>query len=158
MKTDIQLTKEIVFESLMQGDPELIRACAENLRPQIDHQVIQAPAQELIMFRAEESVEKIDFNVGEVLVTTAKVQVKDIIGYSMVMDVDNQKALDNAFLMGVFESGVEQSQTVEALARELKHKFEADLRNDREMVSATRVNFEVMGGQDPNIKHNLSED
>ncbi len=48
------------------------------------------------MFQAEESVEKIDFNVGKVLVTSAEVRVADAIGYSMVMDTDEQKALNSS--------------------------------------------------------------
>jgi phosphonate C-P lyase system protein PhnG len=110
------------------------------------------------MFQAEESVEKIDFNVGEVLVTSAEVQVEDAIGYSMIMETDKQKALDCALLMGIYEAGLPQMKEIEDLAESMHHKMIKQLREEREIVSSTRVNFEVMGGQDPNIEHNVEKD
>jgi phosphonate C-P lyase system protein PhnG len=107
------------------------------------------------MFRAEESVEKIDFNVGEVLVTSAEVRVEDAIGYSMIMDTDKQKALDCALLMGIYEAGLPQMKEIENLAEMMHAKKTRQLREEGEIVSSTRVNFEVMGGQDPNIAHNV---
>jgi phosphonate C-P lyase system protein PhnG len=105
----------------------------------------------------EESVDKIDFNVGEVLVTSAEIRVKDVNGYSMVMDIDEQKALDCALLMGVYEAWLPEQSNVAALAERLHRKMRNQLREEREIVNATRVEFEVMGGQDPNVKQNLEE-
>ena len=59
------MTKEKIFHLLMQGDPETIATVADSLRKKVTHEVIKTPRQELVMFQVEESVEKIDFNVGE---------------------------------------------------------------------------------------------
>jgi alpha-D-ribose 1-methylphosphonate 5-triphosphate synthase subunit PhnG len=151
------MEKENVFEVIMQADGEDIASLADELRTSIPHEVIKPPQQELVMFQVEESVEKIDFNVGEVLVTSAEIRVEDTIGYSMVMGNDDQKALDGALLMAVYEAGLSQKKSIEDLAVTLHAKMIRQLREEREIVSSTRVNFEVMGGQDPNIKHNVEE-
>jgi phosphonate C-P lyase system protein PhnG len=132
------MSKCKVFETLMLGKSSDIGLLADRLRESIPHEVIKKPARELVMFQVEESVEKLDFNVGEILVSSAEVRVGDAIGYSMVMDIDEQKALDCALLMAVYEAGLPQ-------------------RREREIVSSTRVNFEVLGGQDPNVKHNVKD-
>lgn len=148
------MSKEKIFAALMQGDAGDLAPLAAHLRETISFEVLKAPTQELVMFQMEESVEKIDFNVGEILVTSAEVRVKDAIGYSMVMAADEAKALDGALLMGVYEAGLPEAQAVADLAERLDRDRANALRAEREMVSATRVRFEMMGGQDPNVKHN----
>lgn len=151
------MSKEKVFELIMQGDPSDMAPLVSRLRESIPHEVIKAPTTELVMFQAEESVEKLDFNVGEILVTSAEVRVNDAIGYSMVMDIQEQKALDCALLMAVYEARLPEAQDIEALAEIINQKQTAQLREEREIVSSTRVNFEVMGGQDPNVTHNAKD-
>lgn len=148
------MNREEIFGVIMQAKAEQIRPAAEALRRSVPHRIVKEPAQELVMFQAEESVEKIDFNVGEILVTTARVRVNESIGFAMVMDTHQEKALDAALLMGIYEAGLPEAEQVEALAAGLKDYQQGRLREEREIISATRVNFEVMGGQDPNIKHN----
>jgi alpha-D-ribose 1-methylphosphonate 5-triphosphate synthase subunit PhnG len=152
------MLKEKIFEIIMQGDPSDIFPLADRMRQSIQHHVIKTPQQELVMFQVEESVEKIDFNVGEVLVTSAEVRVDDTIGYSMIMETDEQKALDCALLMGIYEAGLPQMKEIENLAETIHKKMTEQLREEREIVSSTRVNFEVMGGQDPNIEHNVEKE
>ncbi len=148
------MNKEHVFQILMEADGADISQLAEQLRTIVTHRVVRKPARELVMFQAEESVEKIDFNVGEILVTTAHVRVGEVIGFSMVMDDNEAKALDCALLMGIYEAQLPEADQIVKLVRILQDKQMSRLREEREIVSSTRVNFEVMGGQDPNIKHN----
>ena len=101
----------------MQGDPSDISPLADTMRQAIQHRVIRSPQHELVMFQAEESVEKLDFNVGEVLVTSAEVRVKNAIGYSMIMETDEQKALDCALLMGIYEAGLPEKKEIESLSK-----------------------------------------
>lgn len=148
------MRKETVFDAIMQGDYEDISPLAELLRKRIDYSVIKQPRQELIMFRVEENVEKLDFNVGEVLMTSAEVRVGDSIGYSAVMNLNEEMALDCALLMGVYEEGGSGKDAIEALALGLIKKREEKMRCEREIVSSTRVDFELMAGQDENVSHN----
>jgi phosphonate C-P lyase system protein PhnG len=151
------MLKEQIFEALMQGDAADIAPLANRFRKSIPHEVIKAPEQELVMFQMEESVERIDFNVGEILVTSAEVRVANAIGYSMIMDIHEDKALDCALLMGIYEASLPEKEEIEALAESLYQKMRHRLREEREIVSSTRVQFEVMGGQDPNVRHNMEE-
>ncbi|MGD9202707.1 MAG: phosphonate C-P lyase system protein PhnG [Chitinispirillia bacterium] len=148
------MSRKKVFEMLMQGDKSKIAECASKLRKTIPFTILKKPTQELIMFQVEESVERIDFNVGEVLVTSAEVRINDTIGYSMVMDLDDQKAFDCAFLMGVYDAELEEKKIIEALVEDFHIEMVHKMREEREIVSSTRVNFEIMGGQDPGVKHN----
>jgi alpha-D-ribose 1-methylphosphonate 5-triphosphate synthase subunit PhnG len=84
--------------------------------------------------------------------------VKDAIGYSMIMENDEQKALNCALLMGIYEAGLPQMKEIEHLAETLNKKVIQQLQEEREIVSSTRVHFEVMGGQDPNIEHNVEKE
>ena len=152
------MLKEKVFEIIMQGAPSDISPLADRLRQSVRHQVIKSPQLELVMFQVEESVEKIDFNVGEVLVTSAEVRVENAIGYSMIMETNEQKALDCALLMAVYEAGVPQMKEIENLAEIMHEKSIQQLREERQIVNSTRVQFEVMGGQDPNIEHNVEKE
>jgi alpha-D-ribose 1-methylphosphonate 5-triphosphate synthase subunit PhnG len=147
------MTQEKVFEALMQADRYDIAPVAEMLKREVEYTVVKNSAHELVMFQVEENVEKLDFNVGEVLVTSAEVRVQDAIGYSMVMGMDGEKALDCALLMGVYEAGLPQKKAVEALAAECLRKMEEGMREERRIASSTRVKFELMGGQDPNVAH-----
>ena len=148
------MSRKKVFEMLMQGDKSKIAECASKLRKTIPFTILKKPAQELVMFQVEESVEKMDFNVGEVLVTSAEVRVNDSIGYSMVMDLDDQKALDCAFLMGVYDAELEEKTIIDALVEDFRIETIQKMKEEREIISSTRVNFEIMGGQDPGVKHN----
>ena len=152
------MKKEEIFEILMQAESADIAPLASEYRKTVPYTVIKPPQQELIMFQAEESVEKIDFNVGEILVTSAEVRVNDSIGYSMIMDLDEDKALDCALIMGVYEAALPQHPVIEEMVRALAAKSNAILQEEREIVGSTVVNFELMGGQDPNVKHNANED
>lgn len=152
------MEKDRLFEILMQADSSDIAPLAAQLREQTAYTIIKQPQRELIMFQAEESVERLDFNVGEILVTSAEVRVEDTIGYSMVMDLDEEKALDCALLMGVYEAGLSQANDIERLGIQLQEKMEHQLKAEMEIIGSTAVNFEVMGGQDPNIKHNTDEE
>jgi len=147
------MTKETVFDALMQANHQEVVALAERVRRSVPHTVIKKPAQELVMFQVEETVEKLDFNVGEILVTSAEVQVGDVIGYSMIMSMNQDMALDCALLMGVYEAGLPEKGLVESLASELIKKREGEAQEERQIVGSTRVNFELMGGQDPNVSH-----
>jgi phosphonate C-P lyase system protein PhnG len=148
------MNREQVFETLMGGDHATIAPVAEAIRGGVAHTVVKKPRQELYMFQAEENVEKINFNVGEVLVTSAEVRVGDCIGYSAVMSLNEDLALDCALLMGVYEAGLPGKDRVEELARSLAAMAAARRREERAIIESTRVKFELMGGQDPNITHN----
>jgi hypothetical protein len=59
--------------------------------------------------------------------------------------------------MAVYEARLPEAKDIEDLAEIIHQKQTAQLREEREIVSSTRVNFEVMGGQDPNVKHNAKD-
>ena len=52
------------FEIVMQSDSKELTGLANVIKNKYDHEITQKPAQGLLMFRMEESVELLDFNAG----------------------------------------------------------------------------------------------
>ncbi|MBN2735895.1 MAG: phosphonate C-P lyase system protein PhnG [Spirochaetales bacterium] len=146
------MKQEEIFALFMQAEHDDIIYLANEFKKEFDYEIIRKPEQGLVMFRAEETVEKLDFNVGEILMTTAEIKIANVLGYSMIMGMNNEKALDCAVILGVYEAISTQQDKIIKLAKQLKLKNESRLREEREIASSTRVHFEVMGGQDPNVK------
>ena len=145
-------TKEKIFELIMEGTAEELFPLANEIKGNYTYKIVKKPSEGLIMFRTEETVEKIDFNVGEILVTTAEVNIENTLGYSMIMSMDFEKALDAAIIMGAYEANLKEKPRIEKLSKEILNRKNISLREEREIISSTRVNFEVMGGQDPNVQ------
>lgn len=151
------MTKEEIFEILMNTEYKDIDLLAEELKKIISYELIKKPEHSLVMFRMQENVENLIFNVGEILVTVCEVKVFDSIGYAMILDTDFKKAENRAFLMAIYLSENEIKEKVTSLAIKIKEFILKDLEKEKEIINSTRVNFELMGGQDTNVSHNKIE-
>lgn len=143
--------KKEIFEAIMQAEPEDIEDLAQVIRGQYSPQITRQPEFGLLMFRAEESIECRVFNVGEILVTTTEVRIFDSLGYAMILGSDKEKALNAAVLMAAVEAELPERTRVEELALGLEVKTAEKEKEEQEVVNSTRVRFELMGGQDPNV-------
>lgn len=151
------MNKREIFEILMESGSEKIKDLSVELMEKIPYQTVRKPEEGLLMFRMRESVENTAFNVGEVLVVQAEVRINNSLGYAMIIGMDKKSALNRAFLMGIIESGLPESEEILKLAALLKEEKLEALREEREIINSTRVKFETMGGQDPNVSHNKND-
>ena len=149
------MDKKEIYEIMVQSKPDAVKELAEKLEKKYTFEITRKPETGLLMFRAEESVEHLHFNVGEILVTSAEVRLDNALGYSMVMGGDKNFAFYCALIMTALEAELPETKEIEALAHKLKKDMEAELRKEQKIIASTRVNFEVMGGQDPGVMKNM---
>jgi len=151
------MNREDIFEIFMQADLNKISFLADKLKSKYDFEILKKPEQGLIMYQMEESVEKINFNVGEILVTQVEVRYNKSIGYAVVFGINNEKALNNAIVMCVYEEDLPEKKDIINLAEQLKLEDIEKMKDEREIINSTRVKFEVMGGQDQSVAHNKEQ-
>ena len=90
----------------------------------------------------------------EILVTTCEAKINSNLGYAMVMGINNEKAVNNAIIMAVYESDLPEKKEIENLILKLKDEQKNKMIEEREIINSTRVRFETMGGQDTGVSHN----
>jgi len=109
--------------------------------------VRQEPRPQLIMHRVREPVERRPFNLGEVLVTPAEVDLDGVLGFAMVPGKNERAALSGAIVDAAVAAGHETaSDIVEALV-----DVDARRREKRRLAWAeskhTTVDFQTMEGE-----------
>lgn len=109
-----------------------------------DLELLQAPTPQLVMQRVIEPVENRPFNLGEVLVTVAEVDLEGARGFAMVPGKNERIALAGAIVDAAVAGG-------HALTAEIENALEAAVANrDEERARAwatsreTTVEFESM--------------
>jgi alpha-D-ribose 1-methylphosphonate 5-triphosphate synthase subunit PhnG len=107
--------------------------------------VLQEPNPQLLMHRVTDPVEHRPFNLGEVLVTTAEIELDDAErGYAMVPGRARAKAVSGAIVDAAVEAGHERR---DAIVEDLR-AAEADREDRRERQwaesRATTVDFGTM--------------
>ncbi|MBU3015039.1 phosphonate C-P lyase system protein PhnG [Poseidonibacter lekithochrous] len=83
------------------------------------------------------------FYAGEVLVTSTIVQVEEVKGWSMVMDLNEEISLYTAVLDASFEANICKEE-IESLLIDAKNIKEKDIKNTNKKVNSTRVSFDLM--------------
>lgn len=132
---------------------ELIAACdAETLVEHADAvvdggttvRVLQAPTPQLVMQQVTEPVRHEEFNLGEVLVTAAEVELQGEKGFAMVPGKAEKPALSGAVLDAAVESGHPYApEIVSALEAAAAERSQARRKRWGE-ARETTVDFEEM--------------
>jgi len=103
--------------------------------------VLRGPLSGMLMMRARESTERSVFNLGEVTVTEAEVEIDGHTGYAMVMGLRPRKALAGAIVDAAAEART-MTPEIEALLSEAL-ALDASRRAARwQRVAGTRVEFD----------------
>ncbi|MCD6228137.1 MAG: phosphonate C-P lyase system protein PhnG [Candidatus Omnitrophica bacterium] len=131
------------FELIAIARKEKINLIAEEVRKSLKVKVIKQNTA-LIMMRARDSVEKEVFNLGEVLVSEAWVEVSSVLGYSLVLGDDIEKALGGAILDAVCELRHPLSEKIVNMLKEEKKYYEKERAKEWMRIKSTKVKFEVM--------------
>lgn len=133
---------------LIAGTPQapLIEHAEAILDGESDVRILQEPNPQLLMQRVTEPVEHRPFNLGEVLVTAAEVELDDERGYAMVPGRARAKAVSGAIVDAAIEAGhdrrdaiVDDLRAAEADRQERRQRQWAESR-------ATTVEFDAMEG------------
>ena len=134
------------FEALtIIPEPAAIRLAERILDGSLGHvAVITPPTVGMVMARAQDGARGEVFNLGEVLVTEARVSIEGREGWGMVLG----RAPDHALSVAVVDAGLEAGhRDGPAIERDLAElATEADARTNEEWVrvAPTRVQFDVL--------------
>lgn len=109
--------------------------------------VSMPPRTGLMMMRMQDSFAT-ELNLGEVLVTEARVRFRQNEGYGMVTGEEPRRALARALADAVLRSpdaGGVREQMISLLDRE-RARQDAEITKEVALIAATRVSFDLMPG------------
>jgi alpha-D-ribose 1-methylphosphonate 5-triphosphate synthase subunit PhnG len=130
--------------TLSKTDLQSLQEVVKQIAAVFQVKVMKPASTSLVMMGAKDSVQKVPFYLGEVLVTQCVVAVNDIIGYGFVMGDDSERAYYLAVIEGAIQS--ENSLTTmldEFIARQTERIHSEKVR-DYATIAQTRVRFESM--------------
>jgi alpha-D-ribose 1-methylphosphonate 5-triphosphate synthase subunit PhnG len=132
------------FEILTCAPRERVVAMAESLSAGLlgDIQVITWPTVGMIMARAQDGAKNEVFNLGEVLVTEARVSIDGHEGWGMVMGSSPDHALAIAIIDAALEAGQASRISVERELLDIAAAAEAAVEAELATIAATRVMFD----------------
>lgn len=124
-------------------DGEVYSLC-QKIEEVAEVKLIQKPTPQTLLVPVQDPVNNGRFYGGEVLVTSAIVQVNNQRGWAMVMDEDFELSRSVATLDGAFAAGVRKNEIIDlALQGEEILRQEKEIKG--EQVEDTRVSFDLMG-------------
>ena len=119
----------------------------EKLYKKIDEsyevKILTKPTEQTLLVPVKDPISGSDFYAGEVLVTSTIVQVEQTKGWSMVMDLNEEKSLYTAVLDACFEANI-YKEKIELLLLDAKKSYEKAIENRNKKVNSTRVSFDLM--------------
>jgi alpha-D-ribose 1-methylphosphonate 5-triphosphate synthase subunit PhnG len=118
-------------------------ALQKQIEEQADVELIQKPIAQTLLVPVRDPINEGSFISGEVLTTSAIVQVNKVNGWSMVMDVNHELAVAVAIMDGAFVAGTHRQEIVE-LACCGKEKIEEEHLQLNAKVKATKVAFDLL--------------
>ncbi len=132
------------FDQILSHCPlDDLRAHVEGLEPALDIRILRQPTLCLTMVRAEDSLEKQEFNLGEALTTECEVEVNGVAGYGISLGEDPVRAYCVAVLDALREQDRLSGDTMRFLERE-REIHRAEDRRTAARAERTRVDFKLL--------------
>lgn len=135
---------------------ELIAACEEATLAGLANEVLeddpplsvrQDPRPQLLMQQVREPVERRPFNLGELLVTPAEVELADALGFAMVPGKAERAALSGAIVDAAVAGGHELTPAIVETLAETETRNREQRRREWAESKHTAVEFETMEDQ-----------
>lgn len=134
--------EELNFYLQQAPTDELLTLC-KNVALEAQVTRIQKPTQQTLLLPVKDPITDGEFISGEVLVTSAIVQVDGVNGWAMVMDDNSELAEAVATLDGAFAAGMYTNRII-ALAKTGKCNIEDTQATENRKAENTRVSFDLM--------------
>jgi len=110
--------------------------------------IIKEPNLATVMVRANESVKNTTFNLGEILVTECSVKVDESLGYGIVSENNNKKAIYLAAIDAVLHSNNskfdELKNYINKSVYEENLRYEQEIIDEFSLINKTKVQFNAM--------------
>lgn len=136
---------------------ELIAACEGATLAEFANDVLegdpplairQEPRPQLLMQQVSEPVERRPFNLGEVLVTPAEVELEGTRGFAMVPGKGERAALSGAIVDAAVAGDHEETPAIVDALKDVASRQREQRRQDWARSKHTAVEFETMEGQE----------
>lgn len=129
---------------LIQGEPSLRMHLAAQTREYADVFTVSEPAAGLVMNRMRDTAQKMQFYLGEVLVTECKVQINGHLGLGILTGDDEQAALDLAIIDAAFAAQLEITRPWIELLEAEELRISGRRAQEEARILETRVDFQTM--------------
>jgi len=129
---------------LIDGKPEIAQKISQDLCAQYKVVALEEPNEGLVMVRMRETAQNTLFNLGEVLVTEAKVMINDSIGIGIVEGHRSDLARDLAIIDAAWTAGLPECEKWEALLLAEENAIILRRLAESRSILDTRVRFETM--------------
>jgi alpha-D-ribose 1-methylphosphonate 5-triphosphate synthase subunit PhnG len=132
-------------ETLAQVSPDAAQRLAHSILDGSlgEVQIITPPTVGMLMARAVDGARAETFNLGEVVVSEARVSIAGHQGWSMVMGANAEHALAAAIVDAGIEAGHASARPITAELARLAAELEQRLTAEIDVVAPTRVRFET---------------
>jgi len=137
------MNREERFEIIAVSEKASILELAEEILKDTEVKILKEQTG-MIMARASDSVVGAVFNLGEVLVTEAEVEIGGEKGYAMVLGMEPEKACAGAILDAAVETNHPLKNKISETLEEERKKTKERKRKLWGVVKPTKVEFEVM--------------
>lgn len=134
-------SREERFEAFALASERDLVTLADHVLSAREVSVLRPPQSGAVMMRAIETAEGSVFNLGEVSVTEAEVELSGERGYAMVMGYAPEKALAGAVLDAAAEAGIESEAIAKLLEQAMRDEHERRAA-EWQALAPTRVEFD----------------
>lgn len=134
--------EELNFFMQKSPEHEISKLCNE-ITDRTTVQLIQKPTPQTLLVPVKDPINGGTFLGGEVLVTSAIVQVDGNNGWAMVMDDNPEMATNLAIVDGAFAAGICVDE-ITRIAEQGRQVFDFEKEKENEQVAGTRVAFDLL--------------
>lgn len=131
-------------EILIQGNVQLAQKLAESIVDTYECREIVAPQYGLTMIKMRETAKNSLFYIGEVLITEAKVEIKNRIGIGIVVGMKDKLAQHLAIIDAAYKAELPETITWETYLIEAEKQIIKERAKKQAELFETKVNFETM--------------
>jgi len=128
---------------LQKADPKTLHNLCCKVEKSQPVTLLQEPTLQTLLLPVTDPVTKGSFYAGEILVTSAIVQVGSSKGWAMVMDEDPELAQKVAVLDAAYAADIEK-EAIAALVEDGRKRYEHLTRELATQVETTRVSFDLL--------------
>jgi len=141
---------------LVLGPASLRHEWADEIRAHHTVEILEPARSGLVMAKVRESARRGQFYLGEVLVTEAKVRVAGAPGLGLLRGWDEAGAFDLAVIDAAERAALPLPTAWHQRLLNTEAALEADRTHERAAIEATRVDFQTMDQEDPNLARESS--
>lgn len=138
------MKKSQITRTLIEGDPALLRKLCAEIEERYTVAVVAAPGKSLVMSKAKDSVSQQPFYIGEIMVTECIVDIQGTHGFGILIGEHAEKAYELAVVDAAMNAALPETKGWISALRAEEERIASRLRQERERVMKTKVNFDTM--------------